>query len=70
MANGHLRGRATVGEIHRRTGLDKATIVRMLESRVMLNSALTTKDAVQTLLPPLTQTAARMAMALAGRWGQ
>ncbi len=59
-----------MADIHRRTGLDKATIVRMLESRVMLKSALTTKDAVRTLLPPLTQTAARMAMALAGRWGQ
>lgn len=27
-----LRGRATVGELHRETGLDKATIVRMLET--------------------------------------
>lgn len=27
-----LKGRATIGELHRETGLDKATIVRMLET--------------------------------------
>ncbi len=32
LATNRLKGRATVGEIHRHTGLDKATIVRMLET--------------------------------------
>lgn len=32
LATNKLKGRATVGEIHRHTGLDKATIVRMLET--------------------------------------
>ncbi|MDD9876134.1 MAG: helix-turn-helix domain-containing protein [Magnetovibrio sp.] len=32
MATNRLRGRATVGEIHRHTGIDKSTIVRMLET--------------------------------------
>ena len=27
-----LKGRATIGELHRETSLDKATIVRMLET--------------------------------------
>ncbi|MGI9335973.1 MAG: helix-turn-helix domain-containing protein [Gammaproteobacteria bacterium] len=33
-ATSQLEGRATVGEIHRHTNLDKATIVRMLETLV------------------------------------
>lgn len=33
-ATNGLRGRATVGEIHRLTGIDKATIVRMLETLI------------------------------------
>ena len=38
---------------------------------LFLKSALSTKDAVQTLLlPPLTQTAGRIATELAGRLGQ
>jgi len=32
MATNRLKGRATVGEIHRHTAIDKATIVRMLET--------------------------------------
>lgn len=34
MATNRLKGRATVGEIHRHTGIDKSTIVRMLETLV------------------------------------
>lgn len=33
-ATNGLRGRATVGELHRLTGIDKATIVRMLETLI------------------------------------
>lgn len=44
-ATNGLRGRATVGEIHRLTGIDKATIVRMLETLIHAGYVTRTDDA-------------------------
>ncbi|PIW29728.1 MAG: IclR family transcriptional regulator [Rhodospirillales bacterium CG15_BIG_FIL_POST_REV_8_21_14_020_66_15] len=42
-----LKGRATVGELHRETALDKATIVRMLET--LMHAGLVVRDADRTV---------------------